>query len=347
MPTARRLDELARLVGGSVVGDESLAVDHVAAVDDAGPGTLTFAVDRRWLERAIASPAAAVVAPADAADVDRRGKTLLVVGNVRAALAAILAAFAPPVPRGEYTHPSAVIEEEVTREPDVYVAAGVIVRSGARLGSGCTLLGGCYVGRNVILGAGTLLHPRAVVLDDCVVGENCVLNAGCVIGSDGFGFARVGNEQIKIPQIGNVVLGDGVEIGACTTIDRAVTGSTVVGRGTKIDNLVQIGHNVQIGEDCTICAQTGIAGSTKLGNRVVLAGQVGVVDHVEVGDGTVAGASTKIISSWPAGSYISGDYAQPHHEHMKQQVLLRKLPKLFDQVRALMAAHDEASRKAR
>ena len=218
-------------------------------------------------------------------------------------------------------------------------------RGGNASSRGCLLLSGSYVGKNACIGAGTLLHPHAVVLDDCVVGTSCVLNASCVVGADGFGFVRVGSEQIKVPQIGNVVIGDRVELGACTTIDRAVTGSTTIGAGTKIDNLVQVAHNVQIGEDCTICAQCGIAGSTKLGKRVVLAGQVGVTGHIEIGDGSVVGAGAKVIGSWPANSNVSGYYAKPHRENLEQEVLIRKLPKLFEQVRALMKMLEE-SRKS-
>jgi UDP-3-O-[3-hydroxymyristoyl] glucosamine N-acyltransferase len=202
-------------------------------------------------------------------------------------------------------------------------------------------LGGAYIGAGARIGARTLLHPRATVLDECVIGEDCVLQAGCVVGADGFGFVRVGAEQIKIPQIGNVVLGDSVEIGAGTTIDRAVTGSTVIGAGTKIDNQVQIAHNVQIGPDSTICAQTGIAGSTRVGARVLIAGQVGIVDHIEIGEGSVIGAGSKVIGSLKPHSFVSGDYALPHRENLEQKVLLRKLPKLFEQVRTLMSALDE------
>ncbi|HEV2037010.1 MAG TPA: UDP-3-O-(3-hydroxymyristoyl)glucosamine N-acyltransferase [Candidatus Eremiobacteraceae bacterium] len=340
------LRDLATLTKGVVVGDADATIDRVAAVDDADAKSLTFAVDERWLEKALRSRAGAVLVPAGAERVERNGKSLIVVENVRAALAAVLHSFAPKLPAGEFTHSSAVIASEVQRAPDVWIGAGVIVCYGAVLGQGCTLLGGSYVGAGTRIGARTLLHPHATVLDECIVGDDCVLQSGCVIGSDGFGFVRVGAEQIKIPQIGNVVLGDRVEIGAATTIDRAVTGSTIIGSGTKIDNQVQIGHNVQIGEDCTICAQTGIAGSTKLGNRVTAGGQVGMVGHIEIGDGTIMGAGSKVIGSLPPNSFVSGDYAMPHRENIEQKVLLRKLPKLFDQVRTLMNALDE-SRKSK
>ncbi len=336
-----RLQDLAALTGGMVVGDSEVVIERVAAVDDADARALTFAVDERWLEKAIRSRAAAVLAPTTAQDVERNGKALLIVDNVRAALAAVLASFAKALPKGEHTHPTAVIAPDVRRAAGVWIGPGVIVESGATLGAGCVLLAGAYVGVNAHIGARTLLHPRATVLEDCIVGDDCVLKSGCVIGGDGFGFVRVGAEQIKIPQIGNVVLGDRVEIGAGTTIDRAVTGSTVIGTGTKIDNQVQIAHNVQIGEDSTICAQTGIAGSARVGARVTMGGQVGMIGHIEIGEGTVIGAGSKVIGSLAPNSFVSGDYAMPHRENIAQKVLLRKLPKLFEQVRTLTNALDE------
>lgn len=342
----RRLGDLAALTQGNLVGDPDATIDRVASVDEADTRSLTFAVDDRWLSRALRSHALAVLAPSTAQTNERNHKTLILVDNVRAALAQILASFAPALPHGDFTHPSAIVEPGVERGPEVWIGPNVIVREGAKLGRGCTLLAAAYIGKNVQLGAHSLLHPHALVLDDSVIGEHCVLNAACVIGSDGFGFVRVGAEQIKIPQIGNVVLGDRVEIGACTTIDRAVTGSTTIGSGTKIDNLVQIAHNVSIGEESTLCAQTGIAGSSKLGNNVIVAGQVGISGHLEIGDNCIIGASAKVIGSWPAGSHLSGDYAQPHRKNIEQQVLLRKLPKLFDQVRDLAEALDD-SRKPR
>ena len=337
----RPVADLAAAAGGTVVGDGSALIDHVAAVDDADEHALTFAVDDRWVEKALASRARAIIVPRSAHAQTDSGKPLIVVDNVRQALAAILQSFAPPRPRGPFTHPSAIVEKSVDLGKEVWIGPGVIVGAGARLDDGVVLCGGCYVGSNAAIGAGSFLHPRAVVMDECVIGKECVLQAGCVIGSDGFGFVRVGAEQIKIPQIGNVVIGDRVEIGACTTIDRAVTGSTTIGSGTKIDNLVQIAHNIHVGEDCTICAQVGIAGSTHIGNHVIIAGQAGVIGHVEVGDNSLVLASAKVISSLPANSRVSGFYAQDHRTDIEQKVLLRKLPKLFEQVRMLMNALGE------
>jgi UDP-3-O-[3-hydroxymyristoyl] glucosamine N-acyltransferase len=334
----RRLDELAAAAGGSVVGDASATIQRVAAVDEADEHALTFAVDERWLSKALALHAGAIIVPSGLRDKLDPAKSYILVEDVRQGLAAILREFAPPLPHAEFTHPGALVDANITRGQHVWIDAGVIVREAAILEDGVILLPGSYVGRNAFIGADSVLHPHAAVLDDCVVGSECVLQSGCIIGSDGFGFVRVGAEQIKIPQLGNVILGDRVEIGACTTIDRAVTDATTVGSGTKIDNQVQIAHNVRIGEDCTICAQVGIAGSTQIGDHVTIAGQAGIVGHVHIGDGSLIYAGAKVIASLPPHSRVSGHYAQPHRTDIEQKVLLRKLPKLFEQVRTLMNA---------
>jgi UDP-3-O-[3-hydroxymyristoyl] glucosamine N-acyltransferase len=341
----RTLQELAVLAGGSVVGRGDVEIDRVSAVDDATPGSLTFAVDPKWVEKALGSLASALIVPAGSRDVERGEKSLIVVDDVRAALAAILRSFAPALPVGEATHPSAVVESGVVRGKDVWIGPGVVVSEGARVDDGAILLAGVYVGRGASIGKRTLMHPRVVVLDECVVGDDCVLNSGCVIGSDGFGFVRVGDEHMKIPQIGNVVIGDRVEVGACSTIDRAVTGSTTIGSGTKIDNLVQIGHNVQIGENCVLCGQVGIAGSAKLGRGITAAGQAGIAGHLEVGEYSLVLARAGVTHSIPPHSRVSGFPAQPHRAVMEQQVLLRKVPKVVDQVRALMDAVAELRKR--
>lgn len=345
MKNARTVDELARAASAAVVGDGSTLVERISSVDDASAGALTFAVDPRWVEKAIASRASAVIVPAGSADVARGDKTLVVAEDVRAALAAMLKVFAPPLPSGEATHPTAVIAADCRRGESVWIGPGVIVESGASIGDRVVLLAGAYVGSHASIGKRTLLHPRAVVLDHCVVGDDCVLNAGCVIGSDGFGFVRVGEEHVKIPQIGNVIVGDRVEVGACATIDRAVTGSTVIGAGSKIDNLVQIGHNVQIGENVVLCGQVGIAGSAKIGRGTTAAGQAGIAGHLEIGEYSLVLAQAGVTHSIPPHSRVSGFPAQPHRQVMEQQVLLRRLPKLIDEVRALMDAVTELRKR--
>jgi len=342
---ARTVEELAKAAGAQVVGDGATLIERISSVDDATPGALTFAVDARWVEKGIASRASAVIVPTSSPEIERGGKTLIVADDVRAALAAMLACFAPPLPRGESTHPTAVVASDCERGKDVWIGPGVIVESGASLGDEAVLLAGAFVGAHATIGKRTLMHPRSIVLDHCVVGDDCVLNAGCVIGADGFGFVRVGEEHVKIPQIGNVVIGDRVEVGACAAIDRAVTGSTVVGSGTKIDNLVQIGHNVQIGENCVLCGQVGIAGSAKIGRGTTAAGQAGIAGHLEIGEYSLVLAQAGVTHSIPPRSRVSGFPAQPHRSVMEQQVLLRRLPKVIEEVRALMDAVTELRKR--
>jgi UDP-3-O-[3-hydroxymyristoyl] glucosamine N-acyltransferase len=341
----RTAGELAALAGASVIGPPDVPIDRVSSVDEAVAGSLTFAVDARWVEKAMRSRASAVIVPSSASVVDAGEKTLVVADDVRAALAAILSSFAPARPSGEFTHPTAVVDDGVERGAGVWIGAGAIVCAGARIGDGAVLLPGSYVGWRARIGDRTLMHPRATVLDDCVVGDDCVLNAGCVIGGDGFGFVRVGIEQMKIPQIGNVVIGDHVEVGACAAIDRAVTGSTVVGTGSKIDNLVQIGHNVQIGEHCVLCGQVGIAGSTKMGQGTTAAGQAGIAGHLTIGEFSLILAQAGVTHSIPPHSRVSGFPAQPYRTAMEQQVLLRRLPNLVEQVRALVDAVAELRKR--
>ncbi|MDQ6780781.1 MAG: UDP-3-O-(3-hydroxymyristoyl)glucosamine N-acyltransferase [Candidatus Eremiobacteraeota bacterium] len=342
----RRLDALAAAAGGSVVGDGALLITRVAAVDEADPNALTFAVDERWLEKALRSKAGAVLAPEAAREKLDASKAYVIVDDVRRGLAAVLQLFAAPVPRGPFRHASAVIDPAARIGNDVWIGPAVVISANASIEEAAVLLGSTYIGAHVRIGARSIVHPGVTVLDDCIVGTDCVLQSGCVIGGDGFGFVRVGADQIKIPQVGNVVLGDRVEIGSCTTIDRAVTDSTSIGSGTKIDNQVQIAHNVHIGEDCTICAQVGIAGSTEIGAHVTIGGQAGITGHVHIGDGSVIYGSGKVIASLPPNSRVSGFYAQPHRADMEQKVLLRKLPKLFDQVRLLMNALSETRKSS-
>jgi len=342
---ARTVQELAATAGSAIVGDGSILIDRVASVEDAAPGSLTFAVDARWVDKAVASDASAVIVPTASSGVARGDKALLVAADVRAALAAVLDSFAVPLPSGEFTHQTAIVADGVKRGAGVWIGPGVIVEHGASLGGGAVLLAGAFVGADASIGKRTLVHPRATVLDRCIVGDDCVLNAGCVIGADGFGFVRVGDEHVKIPQIGNVVIGDRVEVGACSAIDRAVTGSTIVGSGTKIDNLVQVGHNVQIGENVVLCGQVGIAGSAKIERDVTIAGQAGIAGHLVIGEHSLVLAQAGVTHSLPPRSRVSGFPAQPHRAWIEQQVMARRLPKLVDQVRALMDAVTELRRR--
>lgn len=326
--------ELAERVGGRVSGEAGTPILRIAGIDDADAGTLTFATNEQYLAAALSSAAAAVLTEPSLARTPA-GKPLILVENVRAALATLLAVQRPPRPRGPFRHPSCVVDASARVAADVYLDAHVYVGPDARLGAGCIVGAGAYVGARVTIGDGTWLYPHVCVMDDCTVGARAVLHAGCVIGSEGFGWAFVGDRLERIPRTGNVVLDDDVEIGANSCVDRAQTGSTHVGAGTKIDNLVQIGHNCRIGRNCVFAALTGLAGSTTIGDNVKVGGQVGFKGHITVGSGVTIAGQTGVWGDVPDGVTLSGMPGREHREHLKTEVMLRRLPKLVARVEAL------------
>jgi UDP-3-O-[3-hydroxymyristoyl] glucosamine N-acyltransferase len=330
------LADLQSRVGGRIVGDASVAIARVAAIDEATSDALTFATDEKYYAAALSSAAAAVLVDASVPfDEAAATKPLLVIENARAALATFLSALKPPRPRGPFVHPAAIVEDEATIGERVYIGAGAYVGARAKIGNGTALSPGAYVGDDVTIGEDTWLHPRAVVHERCAIGSRVVLHSGCVIGSEGFGWAFIDGRLERIPQVGNVVLDDDVEIGANTCVDRAQTGSTTIGRGTKIDNLVQVGHNCRIGKHCAIAAQTGFAGSTSVGDYVKIAGQVGTRGHMHVGSrATIAGGSG-VWGDVPDGAIVSGSPARDHREELRNQVNIRKLSEMFKRIAKL------------
>ena len=325
-----------RLTGATVRGDGAVVVERIAALDDVDERALTFAVDERYLRQALGSRAAAVLTePEIAAKVGESAKPLLLVPSARVALAALLAALEPPRPEAPYRHPSAVVDPAARVGPDVHVGPLVTIGAEAEIGAGCVLLAGAIVGAGARLGRQCTLHPRAMLLERCVAGDRVVLQAGAIVGSDGFGYAFLDGRLLKIPQVGNVVLGDDVEIGANTCIDRAQTGATSIGPGTKIDNLVQIGHNCRIGANSALAAMTGLAGSTAIGDYVQVGGQSAFKGHISVGSRVRIAGNTMVWGDVPDGAMISGAPAQDHRAELRQQVRIRGLGKLYERVSAL------------
>jgi UDP-3-O-[3-hydroxymyristoyl] glucosamine N-acyltransferase len=335
---SKTLNELASAVGGEVVGDGDIVIRRVASIEEAGEGEITFLNNpqyRRFLRECRAS--GVIVGPEglDAAQSSRR-LNFLRCSDPYLAFAKISQLFSP-APRfngkispGAYVDQSATVDEGVTIFPNAWIGAG------AQLGHGSVIFPGVFIGENAVIGFDCVLHPNVVVREGSRLGDRVILHAGVVIGSDGFGYAGRGSERIKIPQTGIVVIENDVEIGANTTVDRATLGRTIIKQGAKIDNLVQIAHNVTVGEFSVIAAQTGIAGSTRIGKNVTLAGQVGVVNHVEIGEGAIIGPQSGVPQSVPAGAVLSGGVAAaPHHEWLKVMTLLPQLPKLWNSVRRL------------
>ncbi|MGH9749843.1 MAG: UDP-3-O-(3-hydroxymyristoyl)glucosamine N-acyltransferase [Candidatus Polarisedimenticolia bacterium] len=317
------LGEIATRLKGVVHGDAGVRISGIRPLDEAGPGDLSFIALPRYRRAAEASRAGALIAR-DAAILP--GRNLIVVGNPYSALAVAMGLFFREEPSPPGISPLAVIGAGCRLGADVSVGPFVVLGRVCVLGERAALLPGVVLGDGVSIGPDSRLGPGVVVYRRSVLGARVVVHANAVIGADGFGFAEEGGERTKIPQAGNVRIGDDVEIGACATIDRATFGSTIIGRGSKIDNLVQIGHNVQVGEDAVLVAQTGIAGSTRIGRGVVFAGRAGASGHLEIGEGAVVGATSVALQDVAPGAYVLGCPAEDHRDWKRQQAALRRLP---------------------
>lgn len=333
----RPLSELAELVSGEVRGHASLRVTGLNGLAEAGPTELSFFGSARYRAEFLSTRAGAVLVPPDAPA--RPGLTTVVVANPHLAFAKISAALherARPCPG---VRPGAHVHERARVHPDAAVLAGATVEVDAEVGARTVLYPGAYVGERARVGADCTLYPNVTVREGCQVGDRVILHAGSVIGADGFGFVLDLEvpEHFKVPQVGIVRVEDDVEIGACSCVDRATFGETVVGRGAKIDNLVQVAHNVRVGPMSILCAQAGVSGSAELGSGVVLAGQVGVVGHIRVGDMAKVGAQSGVAHSVPDGATVSGSPAFDHREWLKVSAALNRLPDLVKQVRSLQA----------
>jgi UDP-3-O-[3-hydroxymyristoyl] glucosamine N-acyltransferase len=331
MPS-RSLGELARLAGGDLEGDPGLEIRGFASLESAGPRDLSFVAAARHLAAARRSAAAALIAPPG---LDVGGRPVIRVSQPYAAVAAVLPVFFPEPPVAPGVHPTAVIAAGARVAPEASVGAFAVVAEGAVVAGGAVVHPHVFVGPGCQVGEASVLHPHVVLRAGVVLGRRVVIHPGSVLGADGFGYVFDGEAHRKIPQVGRVVVEDDVEIGANVAIDRATLGETVIGRGTKIDNLVQIGHNVVVGADSVIVAQAGVAGSARLGRRVVLAGQVGIADHVRVGDGAQIGSQAGVHRDVPPGGQQIGTPAMPADPGRRALVALTRLPELLRSVRAL------------
>ncbi|HYM80109.1 MAG TPA: UDP-3-O-(3-hydroxymyristoyl)glucosamine N-acyltransferase [Candidatus Limnocylindria bacterium] len=329
----RTLTELAAELGGDVVGDGATVIRGVAGIREALDGDITFIANSRYDAYLHETRASAIICSREprAAVVP-----LLIVDNPYLAFQKVVRVFRPDLHRpAPGIHPTALVAPDAELGDEVSIGPHAVVEAGARIGQRVVLCAGCYLGHHAAVGDDTFLHPRVTVREDCVVGARCLIHPGVVIGSDGFGFALDQGRYHKVPQVGNVVIGDDVEIGANTTIDRATTASTRIGDGTKIDNLVQIGHNVEIGRHCIIVAQVGISGSTVLEDFVTLGGQAGVGGHIRLGKGAIVGGKSGATKSVPAGAIVTGFPAMRHSIWKRLSALIQKLPELFQRTRDL------------
>lgn len=323
---------LAQKLDAQVEGDANTLITGVSSVEFAQEGDVVFAESPRYLRLAQRCPAAAVIVWQEAPSI---GKPLLRVQSPRQAFLKALELFAVQPHHPEGIDLNAVISPDADIGEGVTVGAGCVIEAGARIGRGSVLYPLCYIGREVQIGEQCILYPNVTLMRGVKLGNRVIVHAGAVIGADGFGYVMVDGMHRKVPHIGTVEIGDDVEIGANVCIDRAKTGVTRVGSGTKIDNLVHIGHNVQIGENCLLVAQVGIAGSSRLGKHVVLAGQVGVADHVSIGDGAVVAAQSGVAGDLRGGQRYFGSPAREHGKQLRLMAYANRLPELFERVKEL------------
>ena len=332
--------QIADQLQGEVVGDGSVRLTGFAPADSAKAGDLTFAEKPTYFAAAEQSAAAAILISHDFAS---SKKVLIRVPNARVAMARVLPLFHPTENYGPGIHPSAVIDTTASIEPTACIGPHCVIGPGVKIGARSVLLGGNHIGRDCQIGDGVCLHPNVVIYARSQIGHRVTIHASSVIGSDGYGYVLDEGRHRKMLQVGNVIIHDDVEIGANAAIDRATLGSTVIGQGTKIDNLVHIAHNVVIGRNCIIMGQAGFAGSTSLGDYCVIASQAGIAGHLKLGNQAMVGAKSGVMRDVPDGGRVLWTPAGPERETKRQIVALTQLPELIRRVRALEKQVDELS----
>ncbi len=339
----KSVQELAVFLHGTVEDDNpQLVVTGVNGLLEAGPQDISFAVPPH-VEHCHLSKAGVMVLGYDDPKLD--GRPVIRVENPRAAFAALLELFRAPEEVERVISPLAYIAPTAKLGSNVAVQPFAVIEDGAEIGDGSIIYPHVYVGKRVKIGCDCIVYPSVTIREDCVLGNRVILQAGSVIGGDGFGYVTQNGKHSKVLQTGNVVLQDDVEIGNNTCIDRATVDSTIVGKGTKIDNLVHLGHNDILGENCLVVAHVGISGSVTVGNNVTFAGQVGTVGHITIGDNCVFGGKTGITNNIPANSFMAGFPAMPHKEWLRQEANLRKIGDLLKRVKELEKAMDKLSDK--
>ena len=337
------LAEIAKLVDGKVVGDENLVVTGLSGIQEAKEGELTFLADKKFTSFLETTNASAVILPTG---IEVSGKSVVYTENPSLAFSTLISELYE-----NYTQSftgvdeTAVVGDNVSLGKDVVLAPYVVIEDGASIGDDTVLMPGVFIGKNTKIGKQCFINANASVYYDTVIGNNVIIHSGSVIGSDGYGYTQQDGKHHKIPQIGNVVIEDDVEIGANVAIDRARLNQTLIRRGTKIDNLVQIAHNVDIGEAALIISQVGISGSVKIGKGAILAGQAGVAGHLEIGDGAIVAAQGGVTKSVPSGEMVSGYPAKSHKHAQKVNAALQNLPDYVKTIRELKNKVEELEKK--
>ncbi len=331
------VSEIAAFLSANFIGEDR-EIRGVSTLDDAGPSDLSFLANPHYTEKALHTRAGAIITKGR---LSCDNTSQIITDNPYLAFARVVRLFVPEkefkpgVSDAAFIHPDAVIDESATIFPFVYVGKN------ARIGDKCVIFPHCYIGEDVVVSSETVIYPGVVVYDGCEIGKRCIIHSGVIIGSDGFGFSWDGKRHLKVPQVGKVVIENDVEIGSNCTIDRAALAETRIGTDVKMDNLVQIGHNVVVGEHTIIVSQTGIAGSAKIGKNVILAGQCGVGGHIKVGDHSIAGARAGIAKDVKPGMVISGYPAMEHKRWLRVQNVYKNLPEILKRLNDLEKRMDK------
>lgn len=337
---------IAGLISGEVVGDKNATVHTVSSIEDGKQGGLAYLSNPKYEPYLYTTQCSIVLVDKSFEPKQEVAATLIKVDNVGACVLQLLQMYQAMKPQKSGVSQRASISEKATVGKNCYIGDFAVIEAGAVIGDGAKIYPHCYVGDNVKVGAGTTLYPRVTIYEGCSIGSRCIIHAGAVIGADGFGFApNAAGGFDKIPQLGNVIIEDDVEIGANTCIDRAKTDSTIIHRGVKLDNLIQVGHNVQIGENTVSSAQMGIAGTSKVGKNCFLAGQVGIADHITIGDYVKIGSQSGIDRDVPSGEIRFGSPALKGMGYYRSFAVFKELPELARKVRKLESAVAELTEK--
>lgn len=327
--------QIADFLNGEVIGNPNATVNNFSKIEEGKPGTITFLANPKYTPHIYETKASVVLVNSDFTPEKEISATLIKVPNAYAALATLMDKVASATPKKQGIEPMCYIANSATVGEDVYVGAFAYIGENVQVGNGAKIYPNAYIGDHVTIGKNTIIYAGARIYHHCHVGDNCILHAGSVIGADGFGFSQQDGVYQKIPQMGNVIIENDVEIGANTTIDRAVMGSTIIHQGVKLDNLIQIGHNCEIGANTAMAAQSAVAGSTKVEENCLLGGQVGIGGHITIGKNSKIGAQSGIISNTKPGSEIMGSPAFPIKNFFRSSVIIPKLPDMYKQLNVL------------
>src|SRR5664280_379485 len=336
------LAEIASFLGGTVIGADNTIINNIRSIEEANEGDITFIANKKYFKRLNLTKASAILAsPQTVAE----GKNLIIVGDPYAALGKLLTIFYPLEHGHSGVNPDAYVEDGAIISPEATIFPRAFIGKRAKIGKGVVIYPGVFIGSNAFIGDDSILYANVTVYNSCIIGKRVILHSGVVVGADGFGFASPGKNNTKIPQVGFVQIDDDVEIGANTTIDRAALGRTWIQRNVKIDNLVQIAHNVVIGENSAIAAQVGISGSTTLGKSVMVGGQTGMVGHINIGDNVMIGAGSKIHRDIKSGEIVGGAPQMPYKEWLKVEACRVKLPEMRATLNDLVKKVEELQSK--